>query len=163
MGSRDDAGVFQWYAFGFFHRTSRLRVVGYGTFAFRVSSAGICDVEVMMFPSFPLRLLPVGHVVEVDYARHAREMIELVLLTRPGERVNQPDFGCGLDNQLFEPNSEQAAASAALNINAELQQWLDDVIKVEDVQVQMDDGTMIIDIMYTLLQNSTPQKTRIVR
>jgi len=116
-----------------------------------------------MYPSFPFRILPIGRVAEVDDPRHIQEMIEEVLFTAPDERVNRPDFGCGLQNMLFEPNGEAAAAATALMIQAELEQWLGDLIAVSDVDVEAQEGTMIINLVYRLRGDSTPRKARFVR
>ena len=62
--------------------------------------------------------------VESDYARHVEQMIKQVLFTAPGERINRPDFGCGLRRMVFAPNSEAAASLAQVTVYEALQTWL---------------------------------------
>jgi phage baseplate assembly protein W len=66
---------------------------------------------------------------------HIRDMIHQVLFTSPGERVNRPDFGCGLKQIVFQPNSDALAAATQVLVRSSLQRWLETVIQVLDVQV----------------------------
>ena len=79
---------------------------------------------------------------------HIRDMIEQALFTSPGERVNRPTFGCGLKQLVFAPNSAELAAATRLLMQGALQQWLGDVIQVEDVQVENQDATLTVTIRY---------------
>src|SRR5215475_4791994 len=67
---------------------------------------------------------------------HIRDMIEQVLFTNPGERVNRPDFGCGLKRLLFMPNSQPLAAATQMLVKSALQKWLQAEIQVEAVEVE---------------------------
>ncbi len=97
--------------------------------------------------SFPLRVAGEG-LVQAGAADHLRDMIEQVLFTRPGERVNRPDFGCAIDLLVFEAgNTEVVAATQAL-VRASLQTWLGDLIIVERVNVDVGDGTLTIAVQY---------------
>ena len=55
---------------------------------------------------------------------HIRDMIEQFLFTNPGERVNRPDFGSGLLQMIFAPNSQELAAALQHTIQSGLQRWL---------------------------------------
>jgi len=88
---------------------------------------------------------------------HIRDMIEQVLFTTPGERVNQPTFGSGLLRLVFEPNSDALAAAMQMAIQGSLQQWLGDIIAVDAVQVQHNDGTLEVRVQYTVRR--TQQRT----
>ena len=81
---------------------------------------------------------------------HIRDMIEQVLFTTPGERVNRPDFGSGLLRMVFEPNGDALAAAAQLSVQGSLQQWLGDLIAVDAVEVQNDEATLQIVVRYTV-------------
>src|SRR5215831_10979930 len=70
-----------------------------------------------------------------SYDAHVEQMIRQVLLTAPGERVNIPDFGCGLRRLLFAPNSTALAATAQLLIRQSLSRWLGAHIDVKQVIV----------------------------
>lgn len=101
----------------------------------------------MMQNAFPLRVANDGLVLTSEH-RHVRDMIEQVLFTRPGERVNRPDFGCGIDLLVFEPeNTELAAATQAL-VRASLQKWLGDLIVVERVTIQIEDARFTILVQF---------------
>jgi phage baseplate assembly protein W len=81
---------------------------------------------------------------------HIRDMIEQVLFTSPGERVNRPDFGCGLLALVFAPNSAELAAASQFLVQAALQQWLGDVIAVEGVAVEAVESRLRVAIQYVI-------------
>ena len=89
-------------------------------------------------------------MTESDYAEHIEQLIRQVLLTGPGERINRPDFGCGLRRMVFAPNSEVAAALAQVTIFQALTQWLGSAIVVHEVRVQALDETLEIRVAYVL-------------
>jgi phage baseplate assembly protein W len=80
---------------------------------------------------------------------HLRQMIELVLFTTPGERVNRPEFGCGVRQLVFAPNSDALAAATEQLIHGALIRWLDSVMSIQQVQVSADDATLTIRVSYT--------------
>ena len=81
---------------------------------------------------------------------HIREMIEQVLFTTPGERVNRPTFGSGLLQLVFAPNSDAMAAATQMSVQGALQMWLGDRILVQSVDVQNDDSTLRVRVVYTV-------------
>ena len=88
---------------------------------------------------------------------HIRQLIEQVLFTMPGERVNQPDFGSGLMQLVFgAPNDELVAATQFL-IQGSLLQWLGELIEVEGVDVSDREGKLEITVHYTVRRNQQPQ------
>src|SRR5262245_21933898 len=87
---------------------------------------------------------------ESDYARHVEQMIRQVLLTSPGERVNRPDFGCGLRRMLFAPNNPVAAALVQVTVYEALRRWLAPLITVNDVKAEAREETLAITVAYTL-------------
>jgi len=90
---------------------------------------------------------------ETDEEDHVRDLIEQVLFTNPGERVNRPDFGAGLDQLVFGPNSPEMATTVQALVQGALQQWLADRARVEAVEVTADDGALRITVQYSLLRN----------
>ena len=90
-------------------------------------------------------------------AAHVREMIELLLLTSPGERVNRPDFGGGLLTEVFAPNSPQLAAALELRLAAALTSWLGDVVELLRLTVAADEGRLFVEIEYALRATGTRQ------
>src|SRR6478752_4166965 len=82
---------------------------------------------------------------------HIRALIESVLFTVPGERVNRPDFGCGLLQFVFAPNSIELAATLQALAQAALQQWLGTLIRIEDVTAASVDSVLTVEVRYTVL------------
>jgi uncharacterized protein len=83
-------------------------------------------------------------------ADHIRDMLEMVLFTFPGERVNRPDFGCGLAQLVFAGNGPELAMSVDLTVRGAVQRWLSDVLTLEDLQVRAHDSTLMIELTYRL-------------
>jgi phage baseplate assembly protein W len=79
---------------------------------------------------------------------HVRDLIEQVLFTMPGERVNRPDFGSGVMQLVFAPNSPELAATTQFLVQGALQQWLGDWIVVERVEIESRDAVLQIRIQY---------------
>ncbi len=88
---------------------------------------------------------------------HLRQLIEQVLFTAPGERVNRPDFGSGLQQLVFSPNSEELAPTVQSLVQGALQQWLGDRIRVEGVDVKSDHERMRVTVRYSILRNGERQ------
>ena len=94
-----------------------------------------------------------GRTATTDTDDHVRDMIFQVLFTNPGERVNRPDFGCGLGQLVFMPNSGALATASQFLVQGSLQRWLSDVIQVERVQVTAEDERLIVDVTYIRLDS----------
>jgi phage baseplate assembly protein W len=109
-----------------------------------------------MFLSFPYHIDPRGRSAQSSDADHLTEMIEQVLFTAPGERVNRPDFGCGLLQLVFAPNSDTLAAALQTTVQGALQQWLGALIAVEQVTIDNSDSTLSVTVQYSL--RSTQQR-----
>lgn len=89
---------------------------------------------------------------------HIRDMIEQFLFTNAGERVNRPDFGSGLLQMIFAPNSPELAAALQFTVQAGLQRWLGDVIEVRTVEVTSEDATLRVVVNYLVRRT---QETRV--
>jgi hypothetical protein len=100
---------------------------------------------------FPYQFDGRGHTREDDQSTWVRGLIEQVLFTAPGERVMRPDFGSGLRELVFAPNSPELAATTQFLVQGALQQWLSDLITVDSVQVQAVDSRLSITVRYALL------------
>jgi len=92
-----------------------------------------------------------------------RDLIELVLFTAPGERVNRPTFGCGVRQLVFAPNSETLAAATQVAVQGALQQWLGDLIEAQAVNVARQDSTLTIEIRYVIRRDRRPQTATFTR
>jgi hypothetical protein len=77
-----------------------------------------------------------------------RDLIEQVLFTTPGERLNRPDFGCGLLQLVFAPNSDALSAAVQMTVQGSLQQWLGELIEVDGVDVQNLDARLEVSVRY---------------
>lgn len=88
---------------------------------------------------------------------HIRDLIELVLFTSPGERVNRPTFGSGLLQNVFAPNSDTLAAALQASAQASLQQWLGDLIQVQAVEVTNVDSTLLVTVQYVIRSTQISQ------
>jgi uncharacterized protein len=94
---------------------------------------------------------------------HIRDMIEQVLFTAPGERVNRPDFGSGLLGLVFEPNSDSLVAVTRASIESALQRWLGELILVENVQVRAVDSRLEIAVLYVVRRTQERRQERFRR
>ncbi|HEX9511214.1 MAG TPA: GPW/gp25 family protein [Puia sp.] len=99
---------------------------------------------------FPLQFDAIGHTATATDNGHIRDMIEQVLFTSPGERVNRPTFGSGLMQLVFQPNSDALSSTTQFLVQGALLQWLGDIIIVNEVQVIHQDSTLQITVSYTV-------------
>ena len=97
---------------------------------------------------FPAHVDGRGRLAITDDDDHVRDMIYQVLFTNPGERVNRPDFGCGLLQMVFLPNSEPLAIATEFTVKSALHKWLGDVIQTDRVKVTADDSTLRVEVVY---------------
>ena len=99
---------------------------------------------------YPYQFDSLGHTSDTSDQDHIRDMIEQILFTSPGERVNRPDFGCGIPRLVFAPNSNALAAATQVLVQGSLQQWMEDLIEVEGVHVQNVDSSLTIMVQYVV-------------
>jgi hypothetical protein len=112
---------------------------------------------------YPFQFDSRGRTAEVGQDAHIRDLIEQVLFTAPGERVNRPTFGSGLMQLVFAPNSDELAATTQFLVQGALQQWLGDLIVVESVQVESRDSILRVFIQYVVRRNQTRQTAEFSR
>jgi len=110
---------------------------------------------------FPLRVNDAGRIEAFGGDAATRAKVIQILFTAPGERVNFPEFGCGLFNLVFEPGNEILAAAMEFTVGQALTRWLTDEIVVENVSVDFHEATMGIEILYTTQQDLARQAVRI--
>lgn len=89
---------------------------------------------------------------EADDPDHIRDLIEQLLFTQPGERVNRPDFGSGVLQLVFGAASPEVAATAEFIVKGGLERWLGDRIKVERVETEAVESTLRISIDYVVIR-----------
>jgi len=111
----------------------------------------------MSYVDYPFSFDNRGRTSDTTSDDHIRDLIEQVLFTSPGERVNRPTFGCGLNQLVFAPNSPELAAATQFLVQGSLQQWLGDLIVVDSVQVESVDSTLRVTISYVVRRTQTQQ------
>ena len=109
---------------------------------------------------YPFHFDTRGRTAETSEDEHIRDMIEQILLTSPGERVNRPTFGSGTARLVFAPNSDLLAATQQQVIQAGLQQWLADLIRVNSVTVTARDAVLEVTVVYTPIATQQQQTQR---
>jgi phage baseplate assembly protein W len=111
---------------------------------------------------FPFGVSPAGAIVpDPDEAAGLRGKIIQVLFTAPGERVNQPEFGCGLFNLVFDPNNTILAAAAEFTIGQALTRWLGNEIVVGGVDVVAGEEVLSIEVSYVRRADLSRQAVRV--
>jgi phage baseplate assembly protein W len=119
--------------------------------------------------AFPLRIDGGSQqTAQAQYSDHVVQMIEQILLTTPGERIDNPQFGCGLRAMVFAPISQAAQVTAQMQVSQALGQWLAGVIVVNSVEVSTSDGsseiepgTFQVTVYYTLVETQTSAQTTV--
>lgn len=99
---------------------------------------------------FPFHFDELGRTARAGDDDHIRDMIEQLLLTAQGERVNRPDFGSGLLHAVFEPNSPELAKAQEFAARGALQRWLGDLIEVRALEFVADGATLLVRLVYQL-------------
>lgn len=94
---------------------------------------------------------------------HIRDMLEQLIFTSPGERVNRPDFGSGIMQLIFAPNSPELAATLQFTLQAAIQRWLGDVLELQSLEVTSVDSTLTIDVQYVVRRTNQQQSANFTR
>ncbi len=110
-----------------------------------------------MHIDYPFHFDSRGRTAHAAEADHIRDLIEQVLFTSPGERVNRPDFGARLLQLAFAPNSSELATTTQLLVQGALQQWLGDLIHVEAVEVESEESALKVTVNYIVRRNQQRQ------
>jgi uncharacterized protein len=117
---------------------------------------------------FPFRIDPSsGQAAQTNYNAHVDQMIRQVLLTSPGERIDLPEFGCGLRQLIFAPHSSALDAATNIIVLQALNRWLAGVIAVQNVVVvpmaALDNPAQLqIQIQYTLLATQSNSQLEVL-
>ncbi|MFJ1749609.1 GPW/gp25 family protein [Streptomyces sp. NPDC088116] len=105
--------------------------------------------------AFPFRSDRRGRTAHASYDDHVRDLIEQLLFTSPGERVMRPDFGCGLLDLVFTPNSPELASALELSVQASLQRWLGELIEVQALDVVSEENVVRVYLSYVVRSTAT--------
>jgi phage baseplate assembly protein W len=112
---------------------------------------------------FPFAFDAQGRTATTGNDDHIRDMIEELLFTAPGERVNNPDFGSGLLQMVFAPNSTELAAALQFTMQAAVQRYLGDLIDVQQLSVTARDATLSVTVRYAIRATQQSQTNTFVR
>jgi len=118
------------------------------------------DLNQVRYLEYPYGVSGRGVPNTTDPTSHLQQLILQVLFTNPGERVNLPQFGAGIQRLLFAPNSDALRTSAQFVISTSLSQWLGDRIDVQQVSVTSDPGyeeQVNIEVIYVVKQTQQQQ------
>jgi phage baseplate assembly protein W len=130
-------------------------------------------------PLSPLPRQDFAHPFQVDrssqqtaqatYPAHVDQMVRQLLLTAPGERVDLPQFGCGLRALVFAPMSDALAATVQLRVLQALNQWLAGIVTANEVTVvtsgenaALEPGTLQVTVSYTVVEMQSPAATTVI-
>lgn len=113
----------------------------------------------MLYFNFPFKIDDNGRSSVTNEEQHIKNLIEQILFTSPGERVNRPNFGSGLNQIIFEPNSDILAITIDTLIQSSLNLWLDHLIIVESVKVENKDSILEVTVKYTIRKNQRTNVT----
>ncbi|MBC6420223.1 MAG: GPW/gp25 family protein [Hormoscilla sp. SP5CHS1] len=103
--------------------------------------------------AYPFQIDDRNRIAEADWSEHIRQMIEQVLFTTPGERVNRPTFGSGLMQLIFAPNSQDLNSAVELMVQGALQEWLGELIQVESLVVETEETKLKVTVTYIIRRN----------
>lgn len=109
-----------------------------------------------MHIDFPFRIDAQGRTAGTSDEGYVRALIEQVLFTAPGERVNRPTFGSGIQQLVFEPTGGEFASAARLLVHGALQQWLPEAVEVQAVDVSVLDSTVTVTVSYLARSMAQP-------
>lgn len=99
---------------------------------------------------YPFHFDASGRTAQTSTSDHVRDMLEQLLLTSPGERVNRPDFGSGVLQLVFSGNSPEVATALQFTVQAAIETWLGDIVEIEMLEVTSEDATLRIDLQYVI-------------
>ena len=112
---------------------------------------------------FPYQIERQGRTATTSDPAHVRDLVEQLVFTQPGERVMQPGFGSGLAQLVFQPNSEELATAVQFLVQGNLQQFLGELITVEDVTVTSTDATIEVRVQYVVRRTQERRLDRFER
>lgn len=111
---------------------------------------------------YPFQIDRTGRTTTVSEEAHVRQLIEQLLFTEPGERVNRPDFGAGLRRLLFAGNSHELVNATEYLVQGALQRFLGDRLQVESVQVGNLEERLEVTVVYSILRTQERYVERFV-
>ncbi|AIF82570.1 phage baseplate assembly protein W [Candidatus Nitrososphaera evergladensis SR1] len=112
---------------------------------------------------YPFNVDGRGRTASATSTDYIKQLVEQVLFTAVGERVNRPTFGSGVNQLVFSPNSNELASATQLLVHGALQQWLGDLIHVESVVVRNEDSSLHVVVHYIIKRSQQRQSAEFTR
>jgi phage baseplate assembly protein W len=106
--------------------------------------------------NFPYQFDARGRTLD-PLSEYLRQCVEQVLFTSPGERVNLPDFGSGLLQLPFAPNSLELAAATQFSVQGALQKWMGTLIRVHSVVASADGPVLTVTVRFSPLDRDVTE------
>jgi len=113
--------------------------------------------------TYPYDVGPDGRSALAGADEHIRDLVEQVLFTSPGERVNRPGFGSGLLQLVFASQSDELAHATQAMVTGALQQWLGELIDIAAVQVEREDSQLSVTVQYVVRRSRRAETARFTR
>ena len=113
--------------------------------------------------AFPFRVGGRGRTATAGVDEHVRQLLEQLIFTNPGERVNRPDFGSGVMQLVFAPNSPELAGTLQFTLKAAVLRWLGDLVEVQELEVASDDATLTVDLQYVVRSTGETRTAQLTR
>src|ERR1700722_5528380 len=107
--------------------------------------------------NFPYQFDGRGRTKEAAQSEYVRQLVEQVLFTSPGERVNLPDFGSGLLQLPFAPNSLEMAAATQFTVQAAVQKWLSNYVRVQSLPPDIEEAKLTVTVIYSPLNTDVTE------
>ena len=101
---------------------------------------------------FPFQLGDLGTPRSAGHLQAIRQQLEQLLFTLPGERVNRPRFGCGVQRLVFGAATPESAAAAEYVLRVNVKEFMGEIVRLDAVRVTADDATLFVDILYTVIE-----------
>lgn len=98
-----------------------------------------------------------GRIKVSSYEEDIREAIRIILSTRKGERIRNPEFGCGIYDYAFEALDDTIISEIQHEVEMALVLWEP---RIEDIEVRVDaeqeEGVLLIEIGYVVRSTNNP-------
>lgn len=112
---------------------------------------------------FPFHFDGRGRTASTDDNAHIRDMIEQLLFTNMGERVNHPDFGGELLRMVFELNSPERATALEFKMRGAIQRWLGEIIELRSLEITSEDSSLRVLVQYVVRSTNEIQGAQFTR
>jgi len=116
----------------------------------------------MLEVGYPYQIDKSGRTATAGRDDHIRHLIEQVLFTAPGERVNRPDFGVNIRQFVFQGGNDETTAAAQFLVQGELQRWLGNIIDVEAVEVNSEESTLNVVVRFVVRETQQRQLAQFI-